>query len=79
MNTRPLFCANCQKTTDHVLTVNPVDPSEVILTCSTEGCGRFHKVPSTISAADFATFQQELENNNKGQVSLDKVVESLQF
>lgn len=79
MNTRPLFCANCQATTDHALAVNPVNPAEVILTCTAEGCDRFHKVPSAITADEFKAFQQGVEENNKGQVSLEKVEQSLQF
>lgn len=79
MQTRKLFCANCQKVTDHSLEVNQQNPSEVVATCTSESCGRFHKLPINLTAEQFADYQAKVEEHNQGQVNLDKVLDNLQF
>jgi hypothetical protein len=78
-NLRPIFCANCQAVTAHELSVNQADQSEVIATCTTPECGRFHKLPVNLTAEQFADYQAKVEEANKGQVSLDKVLEQINF
>lgn len=79
MPTRTIFCANCQATTEHQLEINQQDPSEVLATCTNENCGRFHKLPKSMTAEEFAAYCQSAEEANKGQVNLDREIEKLQF
>lgn len=66
--TLSIFCANCQKETPHTGAVDL--NGELVFTCTSEGCGRFIKVPAKMSAADIHAHFAEHKEANVGQVSI---------
>ena len=72
MKTIQLHCANCDKTTAHG--IGAVVNHEVVLTCSTQDCGRQIKFPTVkedgapMTQADFRALFEAHAEANKGQV-----------
>ncbi len=66
--TLSVFCANCQKDTPHTGAVDL--NGELVFTCTTDGCGRFIKVPAKMSAGDIHAHFAEHKEANTGQVSI---------
>ena len=70
-----IFCANCQKETEHIMTLSP--SGESIFTCQTKDCGRFLKFPVGFTEIKLDDYVKKHEKVNKGQISLEKVMEKL--
>jgi hypothetical protein len=71
--TMTAFCANCQNDTEHSVYVD--DAGELVLTCSTENCGRFIKLPKGISEDEARAYFAAHKDSNLGQVSREKAEE----
>jgi hypothetical protein len=67
-----MFCANCQKETQHAVRLSP--SGESIFIC---GCGRFLKFPVGFTEKQLEDYSKKHAKGNKGQVSLVKVIEQL--
>lgn len=67
--TTQVFCAREQKETPHTL---KIVSGEIVLTCSTEECGRFIKFPVDISAEDLALALIKHKEANEGQLSVEQ-------
>ncbi len=66
--TLSVFCANCQKETPHIGAVDL--NGELVFTCTSDGCGRFIKVPTKMSATDIHAYFAQHKEANTGQISI---------
>lgn len=78
MQTKTIFCANCQTETLQNLSLaskdvlgKPLAQPEIVSTCTS--CNRQLKFPSTVSAPEFEQLLTDHKDNNQGQEPVDKV------
>jgi len=69
MNTKLIFCSNCQIETPHAGVID--GNGEYVFTCQTDGCGRFIKLPADYPIASVNSYFDQHAQANIGQVSVE--------
>lgn len=68
MKTRDIFCANCQETKEHIVTIDV--SGEFICTCI---CGRFLKFPGDLPKKELDAVIEEHKEANVGQITVEAI------